>query len=152
MIFDEISKYEIAAELIGTATAKKDGLMQKIYALNFQSMSVNTGIQFQLMKSVKSSIGFIYLYAHPWRDSFCGIVVGSFDASKSKFHHIRLNGDSNIEFYTNRTSASTFDLYVKNNYENSDAMTLYVKNLFTHAVDFNIVKADIPLEATLINS
>ena len=138
------------AELIGTATIKKDGLADKLYALAIQEMGINPGTQFQLMKSIKSSVGFFYLYVHPWRDSCCGIVVGSFDNTKIKFHHIRLNGDSNIEFYVNRTSASTLDLYVKNTYENKDSMTLYVKNLFTYSVELNVIKADIPSEAALI--
>ena len=60
MIFDEISKYEIAAELIGTATTEKDGLMPSSKAMLHLNSKAGDITKLSILNN---KVGFNFLFS-----------------------------------------------------------------------------------------
>ena len=133
----------IVAELIGTATVDKDGLMGRQLVPKSFSMNTNNP-ELLIAKRINGCAVFFYTFCHAWRGIYCGLIECITESSNSKvvINHVKFNGDANLDILYNSTD-NYYDLYARLT-GSKNAMAFYVQPIFTASVEFSLIPATIP--------
>ena len=103
-------------ELIGTATAKKDGLMPAGQVFTSPSRALNAG-QVCLLSTSEYSVVYNVVVWHPWRGIASYHILLSNDSSKATYKVIALSNLSSQKFYVTISDDKTISIYLENNSE-----------------------------------
>ena len=103
-------------ELIGTATANKDGLMPAGQVFTSPSRALNAG-QVCLLSTSKYSVVYNVVVWHPWRGIASYHILLSNDSSKATYKVIALSNLSSQKFYVTISDDKTISIYLENNSE-----------------------------------
>lgn len=103
-------------ELIGTATANKDGLMPAGQVFTSPSRALNAG-QVCLLSTSEYSVVYNVVVWHPWRGIASYHILLSNDSSKATYKVIALSNLSSQKFYVTISDDKTISIYLENNSE-----------------------------------
>ena len=103
-------------ELIGTATANKDGLMPAGQVFTSPSRALNAG-QVCLLSTSEYSVVYNVVVWHPWRGIASYHILLSNDSSKAIYKVIALSNLSSQKFYVTISDDKTISIYLENNSE-----------------------------------
>lgn len=103
-------------ELIGTATANKDGLMPAGQVFTSPSRALNAG-QVCLLSTSEYSVVYNVVVWHPWRGIASYHILLSNDSSKATYKVIALSNLSSQKFYVTISDDKTTSIYLENNSE-----------------------------------
>lgn len=103
-------------ELIGTATANKDGLMPAGQVFTSPSRALNAG-QVCLLSTSEYSVVYNVVVWHPWRGIASYHILLSNDSSKVTYKVIALSNLSSQKFYVTISDDKTISIYLENNSE-----------------------------------
>ena len=103
-------------ELIGTATANKDGLMPAGQVFTNPSRALNAG-QVCLLSTSEYSVVYNVVVWHPWRGIASYHILLSNDSSKATYKVIALSNLSSQKFYVTISDDKTISIYLENNSE-----------------------------------
>lgn len=103
-------------ELIGTATANKDGLMPAGQVFTNPGSALNAG-QVCLLSTSEYSAVYNVVVWHPWRGIASYHILLSNDSSKATYKVIALSNLSSQKFYVTISGNKTISIYLKNNSE-----------------------------------
>ena len=103
-------------ELIGTATANKDGLMPAGQVFTNPGRALNAG-QVCLLSTSRYTNAFNIIVWHPWRGMASYHILLSDDSSKATYKVIALSNLSSQKFYVTISDNKTISIYLKNNSE-----------------------------------
>ena len=103
-------------ELIGTATANKDGLMPAGQVFTSPSRALNAG-QVCLLSTSKYSVVYNVVVWHPWRGIASYHILLSNDSNKATYKVIALSNLSSQKFYVTISDDKTISIYLENNSE-----------------------------------
>lgn len=103
-------------ELIGTATANKDGLMPAGQVFTRPSRALNAG-QVCLLSTSEYSVVYNVVVWHPWRGIASYHILLSNDSSKATYKVIALSNLSSQKFYVTISDDKTISIYLENNSE-----------------------------------
>ena len=103
-------------ELIGTATANKDGLMPAGQVFTNPGRALNAG-QVCLLSTFRYTNAFNIIVWHPWRGMASYHILLSDDSSKATYKVIALSNLSSQKFYVTISDNKTISNYLKNNSE-----------------------------------
>ena len=106
----------LLGELIGTATANKDGLMPAGQVFTSPSRALNAG-QVCLLSTSEYSVVYNVVVWHPWRGIASYHILLSNDSSKATYKVIALSNLSSQKFYVTISDDKTISIYLVNNSE-----------------------------------
>ena len=107
---------KVLGELIGTATANKDGLMPAGQVFTSPSRALNAG-QVCLLSTSEYSVVYNVVVWHPWRGIASYHILLSNDSSKATYKVIALSNLSSQKFYVTISDDKTISIYLENNSE-----------------------------------
>ena len=107
---------KVLGELIGTATANKDGLMPAGQVFTSPSRALNAG-QVCLLSTSKYSVVYNVVVWHPWRGIASYHILLSNDSNKATYKVIALSNLSSQKFYVTISDDKTISIYLENNSE-----------------------------------
>lgn len=107
---------KVLGELIGTATANKNGLMPAGQVFTSPSRALNAG-QVCLLSTSEYSVVYNVVVWHPWRGIASYHILLSNDSSKATYKVIALSNLSSQKFYVTISDDKTISIYLENNSE-----------------------------------
>lgn len=110
------SDFLLLGELIGTATANKDGLMPAGQVFTNPGRALNAG-QVCLLSTSRYTNAFNIIVWHPWRGIASYHILLSNDSSKATYKVIALSNLSSQKFYVTISDDKTISIYLENNSE-----------------------------------
>lgn len=102
----------LLGELIGTATANKDGLMPAGQVFTSPSRALNAG-QVCLLSTSEYSVVYNVVVWHPWRGIASYHILLSNDSSKATYKVIALSNLSSQKFYVTISDDKTISIYLE---------------------------------------
>ena len=103
---------KVLGELIGTATANKDGLMPAGQVFTSPSRALNAG-QVCLLSTSEYSVVYNVVVWHPWRGIASYHILLSNDSSKATYKVIALSNLSSQKFYVTISDDKTISIYLE---------------------------------------
>lgn len=136
-------------ELIGVASASKNGLMQKTNVPQSISLSDSLGVSI-LIAEVLGYSNFDIIFNHSYRKgSYYRLIIGS-ERDVMKANKIVVGNIDQCDFYYSKEQSGNWGIYAKNKIGNAMMLTVNNFSTFNTALEMKMVYKEIPSDAVKI--